>query len=237
MRCIRRKRLRAHRYRGHAAPGRKCQARYIASTTMTINTATTHAIRKATPPSAKNGVDAVRPAATSCSSLRASGLSACGTVVGSLALSSGRFITEVRYPVHTRQNPPRAPRVSGRLQGSLRDRNPRERIPVLRQLSVEKRGVLLAPLAVAHRSTKHPLEDRPRSLAFLVRDQADAGDDTGGAEAFPSMRAATSARSNAHTLRSASDSGPRCRITPKSRSASTVFQSIVPKYRAIGGST
>ena len=148
MRCIRRKRLRAHRYRGHAAPGRKCQARYIASTTMTINTATTHAIRKATPPSAKNGVDAVRPAATSCSSLRASGLSAAGTAMGSLALSSGRFITEVRYPVHTRQNPPRAPRVSGRLQRSSRDRNPRERIVVLRQLPAAKRtasGIFARP--------------------------------------------------------------------------------------------
>ena len=43
--------------------------------------------------------------------------------------------------------------------------------------SVDQRCVLLAPLAVADGSAEHPLEDRPRRLAFLVRDEADAGDE------------------------------------------------------------
>ena len=47
------------------------------------------------------------------------------------------------------------------------------------------------------------------------------------------MRAATSARSNAQMLRSASALGPRSRIASKSRSASIAFQSMADQ--SIGG--
>ncbi len=55
------------------------QAKYIASTTTAITIATAHAITKATLPSAKNGVAAVRPDAISCSSERESDSSGSGT--------------------------------------------------------------------------------------------------------------------------------------------------------------